>query len=736
MPDKWEYPWFAAWDLAFHCVTLAHLDPAFAKYQLIMVCREWFQHPNGALPAYEWDFGDVNPPVHAWAALQVFAIDGGRDLDFLSRVFDKLLVNFGWWVNLQDVDGNDVFAGGFLGLDNIGPIDRSHLPDGYVLEQSDATGWMGAFALAMGSIAAILSWSGSRGAQDLVLKFLEHFAGIRNAMDNQGLWDDEDGLFYDRLVGPSGEAVPVKVRSMVGIIPALAAVVIDGDMLRNAMTMNKRFMRFLEREGVGDIAKLADTPPTAMPPQLPTLVRGLVADYLAVGIDPKRSPVFTHSAVAQLNELVLPFLSLISDAELHRNPTVRAETAATGRPPSGLMLTYPAHQAADILFCHANLVPVGLDQLPHIETTRLIARRFNERYGRVFAEPDALLSTTPMLLGVDGHKMSKTRGNGIALSATDDETAAVIRRAPTDSERHITYDPAHRPRVASLLDLLSAVTGHDPRAAAERIGAGGAGQLKVELAEAINETLRPLRARRRDAAADPCQLDRILDDGNRRARDLAADTLRTVNAWPKSAPSTTPHLCRAPPPTSSPTAANPTGPHRSRSTSGSPQASSTTQPPSSPRCSTRPTAATRTTRSLESHWWTATITKSTASTPKRQRAASTSPSSSTSSTCSNTCGKPPGASTTRPIPPPKPGSGTRPPPSSAATPAQSPPASAAVPPDTGSPNPNARPPTPAPTTSPPRPPTWTIPKRCNLVGRSLPASSKAPAATSSRTAST
>ena len=260
MPDKWEYPWFAAWDLAFHCVTLAHLDPAFAKYQLIMVCREWFQHPNGALPAYEWDFGDVNPPVHAWAALQVFAIDGGRDLDFLSRVFDKLLVNFGWWVNLQDVDGNDVFAGGFLGLDNIGPIDRSHLPDGYVLEQSDATGWMGAFAVAMGSIAAILSWSGSRGAQDLVLKFLEHFAGIRNAMDNQGLWDDEDGLFYDRLVGPSGEAVPVKVRSMVGIIPALAAVVIDGDMLSNAMTMNKRFMRFLEREGVGDIAKLADTP--------------------------------------------------------------------------------------------------------------------------------------------------------------------------------------------------------------------------------------------------------------------------------------------------------------------------------------------------------------------------------------------------------------------------------------------------------------------------------------------
>ncbi len=130
MPDKWEYPWFAAWDLAFHTVTLAHLDPAFAKYQLIMICREWFQHPQGALPAYEWDFGDVNPPVHAWAALQVFAIDGGRDLDFLSRVFDKLLVNFTWWVNREDANDNNVFEGGFLGLDNIGPIDRSHLPAG------------------------------------------------------------------------------------------------------------------------------------------------------------------------------------------------------------------------------------------------------------------------------------------------------------------------------------------------------------------------------------------------------------------------------------------------------------------------------------------------------------------------------------------------------------------------------------------------------------------------------
>ena len=259
MPDKWEYPWFAAWDLAFHTVTLAHLDPAFAKYQLILICREWFQHPQGALPAYEWDFGDVNPPVHAWAALQVFAIDGARDFDFLSRVFDKLLVNFTWWVNREDDNDNNVFEGGFLGLDNIGPIDRSHLPAGYMLEQSDATGWMGAYALALGAIAAVLTWSGQRNAQDLVLKFLEHFAAIRTALDQQGLWDETDGLFYDRLITPSGYSVPVKIRSMVGIIPALAAMVIDGGMLQNALTMNKNFTRLLQQEGAGDLRSWPST---------------------------------------------------------------------------------------------------------------------------------------------------------------------------------------------------------------------------------------------------------------------------------------------------------------------------------------------------------------------------------------------------------------------------------------------------------------------------------------------
>ena len=252
MPDKWEYPWFAAWDLAFHCVTLAHVDPAFAKYQLILLCREWFQHPSGTLPAYEWNFSDVNPPVQAWAALEVFAIDEGRDLEFLSRVFDKLLVNFTWWVNLEDAGGKNVYEGGFLGLDNIGPLDRSNLPVGGVLEQSDATGWMGAYAVALGGIATVLARSG-RPASDLVVKFLEHFAGIRDALDSQGLWDPEDGFYYDRLVTPSGEQVPIKVRSMVGVIPVLAAAVVSESDLQQALVFGKQFADLLGRQDLTDI---------------------------------------------------------------------------------------------------------------------------------------------------------------------------------------------------------------------------------------------------------------------------------------------------------------------------------------------------------------------------------------------------------------------------------------------------------------------------------------------------
>ncbi len=256
MPDKWEYPWFAAWDLAFHCVALAHVDPAFAKYQLVLLCREWFQHPDGELPAYEWDFGDVNPPVQAWAALQVFAIDGGRDFAFLSRIFDKLLVNFTWWVNLRDSDANNVFEGGFLGLDNIGPIDRSHLPAGASLQQSDATGWMAAYALAMGAIAGALNRSGQRPGDDLVLKFLEHFAAIRTSMKSRDMWDEVDGLYYDRLVTGDGMTISFKVRSMVGIIPTLAAIVIDEGLVGRASTLGKGFARFLRGEGLEDREKL------------------------------------------------------------------------------------------------------------------------------------------------------------------------------------------------------------------------------------------------------------------------------------------------------------------------------------------------------------------------------------------------------------------------------------------------------------------------------------------------
>jgi len=252
MPDKWEYPWFAAWDLAFHCVGLVHVDPAFAKYQLLLLSREWFQHPNGALPAYEWDFGDVNPPVQAWAALEVFAIDGGTDFDFLSRVFDKLLVNFTWWVNREDADGSNLFEGGFLGLDNIGPLDRSHLPVAGVLEQSDATGWMATYALSMATMAAVLHRSGHRPALDLVQKFLENFAAIRNALDATGMWDQQDGLFYDRIVTPDSGVVPIKVRSMVGIIPMLAVGVVDEQGLDRSLRVGKHFSRLLEQRGVQD----------------------------------------------------------------------------------------------------------------------------------------------------------------------------------------------------------------------------------------------------------------------------------------------------------------------------------------------------------------------------------------------------------------------------------------------------------------------------------------------------
>ncbi len=206
MPDKWEYPWYAAWDLAFHTVALAHVDPAFAKEQLILMCREWYMHPNGQLPAYEWAFGDVNPPVHAWAAMQVFEIDGGTDFEFLERIMHKLLLNFTWWVNRKDADGNNIFSGGFLGLDNIGPIDRSApLPIDGTLEQSDGTSWMAMYCLDLLEMSLTLARH-DRTYEDLATKFFEHFALIAEAIHSRGLWDEEDGFYYDVLATSDGAA--------------------------------------------------------------------------------------------------------------------------------------------------------------------------------------------------------------------------------------------------------------------------------------------------------------------------------------------------------------------------------------------------------------------------------------------------------------------------------------------------------------------------------------------------
>lgn len=265
-------------------------------------------------------------------------------------------------------------------------------------------------------------------------------------------------------------------------------------------------------------------------------VYSLLTDYLSVGIDPTRTTIFTHSQIPALNQLMLPFLSLVTDSELRRNPTVKAEQDATGgRPMSGLMLTYPVHQAADILFCKANVVPVGKDQLPHLEQTRVVARRFDERYGRtgdrstpVFPQPDALLSEVPNLLGTDGTKMSKSRGNTIELRMTADETAKVLKKAVTDSDRHITYDPVARPEVSNLVLLAALTTGRDPQAIAEEIDDGGSGALKKLVTEAVNEHLAPIRARRAELAQDPAELRRVLAEGNARANAVAEATLAEV----------------------------------------------------------------------------------------------------------------------------------------------------------------------------------------------------------------
>ena len=260
-------------------------------------------------------------------------------------------------------------------------------------------------------------------------------------------------------------------------------------------------------------------------------VLNLVLDYMAAGIDPEKTMIFTHSAVPAENQLMLPFLSLVTEAELHRNPTVKSEMEASGHALTGLLLTYPVHQACDILFCKANVVPIGKDNLPHVEITRTIARRFNERYAKkhpVFPEPSAILSEAPEIPGLDGRKMSKSYGNSIMLGATAEETAKLIKKSPTDSERRITFDPIARPQVSALLTTAGLVTGRDPKDIAEEIGDSGAGALKKYVIESVNEFLAPHRERRAELAKDMDYIRDVLHDGNKRANEIANETLEQV----------------------------------------------------------------------------------------------------------------------------------------------------------------------------------------------------------------
>ncbi|MGK0236900.1 MAG: hypothetical protein ACI92G_000356 [Candidatus Pelagisphaera sp.] len=252
MPDKWEYPWYAAWDLAFHMIPFARIDPDFAKKQLILFLREWYMHPNGQIPAYEWALGDVNPPVHAWACLRVYRIcnDKGKpDVSFLKKAFHKLMLNFTWWVNRKDPEGNNLFAGGFLGLDNIGLFDRSKpLPEGHALHQADGTAWMAFYCSTMLAIALELA-AHDPDYEDVASKFFEHFMSISDAMNHfgeSGLWDEKEGFYYDEIVYPNGESKRIRVRSLVGLIPLIAAETLEGKVLESMPGFRKRMNWYLE----------------------------------------------------------------------------------------------------------------------------------------------------------------------------------------------------------------------------------------------------------------------------------------------------------------------------------------------------------------------------------------------------------------------------------------------------------------------------------------------------------
>ena len=329
-----------------------------------------------------------------------------------------------------------------------------------------------------------------------------------------------------RELAASIETHPGRHRMLTGDRPT-------GDLHIGHYLSSLRNRVLLQDKGLDSLVLIADYQVITdrdSPGEMKANTLSLLADYLAIGLDPARSTIFTHSAVPALNQLMLPFLSLVTQAELQRNPTVKDELKASRRPLSGLLLTYPVHQAADILFCKADVVPVGRDQLPHVEQTRVVARRFNTRYAHgatVFPEPTALVNDHQLVLGLDGQKMSKSRGNVIRLAATSEETAALIRKARTDSETTITYDPERRPEVANLLTIASGFTGVPPEQLAAGLGGGGRA-LKELVTEAVNEGLRGHRERRSTYAADPAQLIGFLRAGNVAATAIAESTLTEV----------------------------------------------------------------------------------------------------------------------------------------------------------------------------------------------------------------
>jgi hypothetical protein len=252
MPDKWEYPWFAAWDLAFHALTFAVIDPEFAKRQLLLICKEWYMHPNGQIPAYEWDFGDVNPPVHAWAALRIYQIDGSRDRDFLEQIFQKLALNFTWWVNRKDEGGRNIFEGGFLGLDNISAFNRDALPGGSMIYQTDGTGWMAMYALNLLQIALELAIQ-DPVYEHMATKFFEHFVSIADAINNvegetDGLWDEESGFYYGILVMPDGRRIKIVNDTLVGVVPVYAVATSDAKLSHAFPGYRQRFQWMIDNK--------------------------------------------------------------------------------------------------------------------------------------------------------------------------------------------------------------------------------------------------------------------------------------------------------------------------------------------------------------------------------------------------------------------------------------------------------------------------------------------------------